>query len=165
MMEKCELLFAIFDISRPVDDYDRWLIDEINNISCPKIALLNKCDERRVFDTSVLGDGFDAILEISTVERTDEAIIALTETVNKLYTDERITVGEDAIISSARQHAAILRALELVCTARDALTLGVAQDAVSSDIERAIGALGELDGREVGEAVVADIFSRFCVGK
>ena len=104
-------------------------------------------------------------IEISTVERTDEATRALTDVVNKLYTDEKITVGEDAIISSARQHAAILRALELVRTARDALAMGVPQDAVSSDIERAIGALGELDGREVGEAVVADIFSRFCVGK
>ena len=165
MMEKCELLFAIFDISRPVDDYDRWLLSEIKNISCPRIALLNKCDEVRAFDVSVLGDGFDAVLEISTVERTDEATRALTDVVNKLYTDEKITVGEDAIISSARQHAAILRALELVRTARDALAMGVPQDAVSSDIERAIGALGELDGREVGEAVVADIFSRFCVGK
>ncbi len=165
MMEKCELLFAIFDISRPVDDYDRWLIDEIEKIDCPRIALLNKCDETAHFDGTVLDGRFDAVLEISTVANTDEAVKALADVVNKLYTNEKITVGEDAIISSARQHAALLRALELVCTARDALAMGVPQDAVSSDIERAIGALGELDGREVGEAVVADIFSRFCVGK
>jgi tRNA U34 5-carboxymethylaminomethyl modifying GTPase MnmE/TrmE len=39
------------------------------------------------------------------------------------------------------------------------------QDAVSGNIERAIGAIGELDGRRVGEEIVSDIFARFCVGK
>ena len=33
------------------------------------------------------------------------------------------------------------------------------------DIEEAMVNLGEMDGREVGEDIVANIFSRFCVGK
>jgi tRNA U34 5-carboxymethylaminomethyl modifying GTPase MnmE/TrmE len=39
------------------------------------------------------------------------------------------------------------------------------QDAASSDIERALGAISELDGRSVCEEIVSDIFSKFCVGK
>ena len=33
------------------------------------------------------------------------------------------------------------------------------------DAEGALAAFGELDGREVGESIVAEIFSKFCVGK
>jgi tRNA U34 5-carboxymethylaminomethyl modifying GTPase MnmE/TrmE len=36
---------------------------------------------------------------------------------------------------------------------------------VSSDIERALRAVSETDGREVSEAVTNDIFAKFCVGK
>ena len=42
---------------------------------------------------------------------------------------------------------------------------GMPEDAASSDIELALGAIGELDGRAVSEEIVADIFAKFCVGK
>ena len=37
--------------------------------------------------------------------------------------------------------------------------------ALSSDVEIALGAVSRVDGRAVSEAVVDNIFSRFCVGK
>ena len=43
--------------------------------------------------------------------------------------------------------------------------MGLPTDAASSDIEMALGAISEVDGRSVSEEVVARIFSRFCVGK
>ena len=42
---------------------------------------------------------------------------------------------------------------------------GIPEDAASSEIERALGALGEVDGRSVNEEIIKDIFTRFCVGK
>ena len=42
---------------------------------------------------------------------------------------------------------------------------GLAPDAVLTEIEGALGALGELSGRTVREDVTNGIFSRFCVGK
>ena len=47
----------------------------------------------------------------------------------------------------------------------ESLALGYAQDAVSLDLEHALGAISEVDGRAVCEDVVADIFAKFCVGK
>ena len=46
-----------------------------------------------------------------------------------------------------------------------AVKSGMGADVASSDLERAIATLGELDGRRVSEAIVAEIFSHFCVGK
>ena len=82
-----------------------------------------------------------------------------------MFTDERLAIGEDAVISSARQHGALSRCLDFLCAAVENLEIGFSQDAVSSDIERALGAISELDGRGVTEEIVADIFSKFCVGK
>ena len=73
--------------------------------------------------------------------------------------------GESATVISARQKASLDRALTHMEAATLAFCSGLAQDAASTDIEMALSALGELDGRQVSEAIVGEIFSRFCVGK
>ena len=49
--------------------------------------------------------------------------------------------------------------------AAEALESGMTPDAVLTDAEEALSALGELTGRTAGEAIVSRIFQRFCVGK
>ena len=66
---------------------------------------------------------------------------------------------------AARQAQAAQRALEGVRRAREALELGVTPDALLTDVEEALSALGELTGQSVREDVTARIFQRFCVGK
>ena len=85
--------------------------------------------------------------------------------VESLFMNGELTVGEDAIVSSARQHAGLLAAREHFSLALSAYESGLPTDAAASDIERGIAALGELCGKSVSEAIVGDIFSRFCVGK
>ena len=92
-------------------------------------------------------------------------IDALRALVEALYTDETLSVGDAPIVSSARAHAALLRAGQMVDCSLEAFASGFPADAASSDLELAIGALGEIDGRTVSEEIVADIFSKFCVGK
>ena len=163
MIEKCELLFAIFDNSREFDEEDKLLLDEIKITDAPKIAIINKSDLTGKLDKEKLALSFDYIVEMSAKEETGlDTLSALTD---KLFTDEKIVIGEDAVISSARQHAALKRCLDFVSAAAESLDLGFSQDAASSDIERALGAISELDGRSVSEEIVSDIFSKFCVGK
>ena len=164
LMAKSELLFAVFDISRPLDDEDELIISAAKNTSVPKIALLNKADLDCLIDENSFRD-FDAVIKISAKERGDEAISSLADAVNRLFTDEKLVIGQDAILSSARQHAAITRCIDFLSAAIESLNIGFPQDAVSGDVERALGAISELDGRAVSEEIVADIFSKFCVGK
>lgn len=164
MIEKSELLFAIFDISRPFDEEDELICKTIFSASGVKIAILNKCDLDCKLNEDLLPE-FDAVIRISAKESEGDAIRLLTEVVNRMFTDERIVAGQDAIISSARQHATLTRCLDYLSCATESLELGFAQDAVSGDVERALGAISELDGRAVSEEIVSDIFSKFCVGK
>ena len=165
MIQKSELLFAIFDISRPFDTEDQLILDTIAKIDAPKIALINKCDLTSSFDASKLSGIFDETIEISAKANEAETVTRLSDIVNRLFTDERLVIGQDAVISSARQHAALKRCIDFVSIAIESLENGFSQDAASSDIERALGAISQLDGRAVSEEIVADIFSKFCVGK
>ena len=160
-----ELILTVFDLSRNFDAQDEALIENIADVDSPKIAILNKCDLPKKFDLKEISDKFDAILTVSAKNASYDFASELSRTVDAMFTDERINVGNDAVISSARQNSALTKALELITSAISAYSLGISQDAVSSDIERALGEIAELDGRETSEAIVNGIFSKFCVGK
>ena len=68
-------------------------------------------------------------------------------------------------LSNARQAEAAGRALAAVERAGQALKENITPDALLTDVEEALSALGELTGRTVREDVTSRIFERFCVGK
>ena len=70
-----------------------------------------------------------------------------------------------SLLTDRRQEDAAHRALEAVRRALEGLEAGLTPDAVLTDAEEALEALGELTGRTAKEEIVSRIFSRFCVGK
>ena len=160
-----ELVLSVFDASRELDSDDLKIIAATKESSAYSVAVLNKCDLQRKIDSDKIKNSFDSIIEISAVGNPVTALAEIRNIVTTVFTDEKISIGEDAIISSARQNSALTSALMMTEAAIDSLNAGMSQDAVSSDIEKALGRIAELDGRAVSEEVVADIFSKFCVGK
>lgn len=69
------------------------------------------------------------------------------------------------LLTDRRQEDAARRARDAVRRGREALETGLTPDAVLTDAEEALDALGELTGRTAREEIVSAIFSRFCVGK
>ena len=70
-----------------------------------------------------------------------------------------------SLLTDQRQEEAARRARDAVRRAAEALETGMTPDAVLTDAEEALDALGELTGRTAREEIVSRIFSRFCVGK
>ena len=70
-----------------------------------------------------------------------------------------------SLLTDARQEDAVRRAREALARAQEAFLSGMTPDAVLTDAEEALSALGELTGRTAREDIVSRIFSRFCVGK
>ena len=58
-----------------------------------------------------------------------------------------------------------LSLIHILERAQAALEAGVTPDALLTDVEEALAALGELTGQNVREDIVSRIFSKFCVGK
>ena len=70
-----------------------------------------------------------------------------------------------SLLTDQRQEDAVRRARDAVRRAQEAMESGLTPDAVLTDAEEALNALGELTGRTAREDIVNRIFSRFCVGK
>ena len=160
-----ELVLAVFDLSRPFDADDEEIVNLLSSSEKTVISILNKadiCDTGSVFDASRLGPLLKHSLGLSAKSGGAEELARLVE---ELFTDGDICIGEDAIVSSARQSAALKVALEYIKCAVSAYDAGLAADVASSDAERALGAISELEGRSAREDVIADIFAKFCVGK
>ena len=160
VMQEADLILAVFDASSALTAEDAELLDDLRSVSATKIAILNKSDLPTVISAPE-GD-FAATLSLSAKHGTRDA---LCEAIDRLFTDGEIVIGEDAIVSSARQYAALKRAHECLLQAKDGLVMGQPADMVLFDLCEGLAALGEVDGRTVGEEIVSEIFSHFCVGK
>lgn len=162
-LAECELVLAVFDLTRPFDNRDEDIVRRLTSSGKTVISVLNKCDTgATLFEKERLG----ALLEHSvTLSAKCGNAKELADLIDKLFTDEKINIGSDAIISSAKQNASLTRALSHLEASVEAYRANLSSDVASFDVERALGAISELDGREVSEEIVNDIFSRFCVGK
>ena len=165
-LSRSELAIALFDASRPLDGEDEEILARFDEREGASIALLTKCDIAIGGESfAKIHEKFDTVIEISSKEDPEGALKAIRDTVERLFTDEKISSSTDAIVASARQHSALCAALSAVDSAITAFRLGIPADAATSDIELALSRIGELDGRAVSDEVVLNIFSRFCVGK
>lgn len=102
-----------------------------------------------------------AVVPISSL--TGEGLDELERAIGALFPAGEEAVG--ALLTDARQEDAARRARDGIRRAEDALRSGMTPDAVLTDMEEALNALGELTGRTAREEIVEAIFSRFCVGK
>lgn len=104
---------------------------------------------------------YDKLVRVSA--KTGEGLDALAGAVDALFPPWAAPSGE--ILTNARQADAVSRALDSLRAALAAMDSGCMPDAVLTESECAMAALGELTGRTVREDVTAKIFERFCVGK
>lgn len=161
-LEGAELVLAVFDASKPLDREDRELLRLLANKACTKLAILNKCDKEEKIDRREL-EGFSSVLSLSVKQKV--GLDALTEAVEGVFLDGSLSLTEDAVVANARQYAALVGCAEALAEALAAFRGGLAEDICCSSLEAAMSALGGLDGREVSEDIVGEIFSKFCVGK
>ena len=160
-----DLIIAVFDGSSEATEEDISLTALLKTANRPIITLINKCDREEKFALSAAKELSRDVIRVSAKCTPDETARAISEIADRLFTDGDISIGDDAIVSSARQNASLVRAREFILAAISAYESGVYADAAASEVERALGAISEIDGRAVAEEIVADVFSKFCVGK
>ena len=88
-----------------------------------------------------------------------------TAEVERLFIDGALRTGEDAVVFSARQAAALSDCADALRRVAGSLAAGLTADICAEDVRVALDALGDVCGRNVREDVISEIFSRFCVGK
>ncbi len=166
-LSEAEFVIAVFDGADKEIDTD--FIGEIGALCAEKtvFAVLNKSDiaENDTLDrikTALEQAGFCHIFTMCA--KTGEGKAAFEETLCALYGVNKSALFERAVVTNARQYAAVKTALESLENADIAIKT-LTRDMAGLDLEGALGALCEADGRQVSAEIVDTIFARFCVGK
>ena len=157
-MENADLVLFVCDGSKALTQEDEEIIalcEEKENA----IALINKADLGSEVDPGDL----PFMWVISVCAKTGEGLDQLAGAVDSIFENDIPCDG--SILTNARQFDACRRACEAMGNALKGLRLGLTPDAVLTDIEEAMQAMGEVTGATVREDITARIFERFCVGK
>ena len=156
--ENADLVIFVCDGSQPLTQEDQDAIalclDAEN-----AIALINKTD----MGMKVMPSDLPFMQIIPVCAKTGEGLSQLADVVDAMFAGDMPCDG--SILTNTRQFDAIRRAYEAMLQALQSLKLGLTPDAVLTDVETAMEAMGEVTGATVREDITARIFERFCVGK
>lgn len=167
-MENADLVLAVVDTSAPPTREDSELLESVALRRRPWILVQSKLDLGKAGGWEAMpvlpdSDVFQPpVVSVSSV--TGEGLDRLEAAVSALFpAGDAKDVG--SLLTDQRQEDAARRARDAVRRGAEALDAGWTPDAVLTDVEEALDALGELTGRTAKEEIVSRIFSRFCVGK
>ncbi len=158
-IDNASLVFAVFDGSRELSSDDLRLMEKLKGKDC--ICIVNKGDLEQVFDKSKLSQ-FETIIEISA--KNPDSIKEIETAVSQKTGLDKLDLSS-GFIANERQRICIKEAADYISEALNALDTGVTLDAVGIMCENALERLYELSGENVSEAVIDQVFRRFCVGK
>ena len=159
-MERAALVLAVFDGSQPMTDDDRELAEAA--AAQTSIAVINKSDIGININEEYISSLYKrvVILSAQSGKGLDELERAVREVTGVAALNEA-----EPMLATERQRDCARRCLECVEEALAAMESGITLDAVNVSVDGAISALLELTGERTTEAVVNEVFSRFCVGK
>ena len=162
MAEDADLILYVVDSSLPLDENDREIMELLGGRK--SIVIYNKTDLESVVDIKELKEKTGSpVIPVSVVEET--GITELEETIKKMFFRGEISFDDEVYITNARHKTALEEALESLKMVRESIETGMSEDFFSIDLMSAYESLGKIVGESVGEDLVNEIFSRFCVGK
>lgn len=162
-----DLIIYVVDSSKELDHDDLVIMDLL--VHKKSIILLNKSD----LDTVVsLDDMKKAIKDfeedcviLNTSMTEDEDLKELEDTMKNMFIHGKIDMNEEVTITNIRHKEALTEAKESLQLVKQSLIDGMPEDFYSIDLMNAYTSLGKIIGEEVGEDLVNEIFSKFCMGK
>jgi len=159
-IERAGLILAVFDVSRGLDQSDEEILELCKNRQV--IGIINKTDLPQKADIEKIQNALGEVIFISALKGDGEK--ELSEAIERALGTNKIDTSQ-AMLTTQRQRRSAEKALASIKEAIDAVAMGMTMDAINVCIDSAIEDLLELTGKKAREAVVDEVFSRFCVGK
>ena len=159
--EKSDLIIAIFDISKPLNENDMKILDIIRKKE--SLILLNKYDLVKDIELpeEIKNTGKEYIYTSMLEKKGTEDVI---EWITKKTESLKINKNNDIIIIHERQKKVITDVIEMIEQILKDLEI-IPIDMVSENIRDVINKINELTGENVKEEVLNEIFKNFCLGK
>ena len=186
-----DLIIYVVDSSVPLDKNDREIMKLIKGKKV--IVLLNKSDLDNVVDENVIISNLyksvdiidneeysdfhnniydvrfkqfeDSVKVIKTSTKENAGIEDLEETIKDMFFQGDLKMNDEVMLTNLRQRDAVKDALDSLFMVKRSLEDNMPEDFLSIDLMGAYSSLGYVIGEEIGEDVVNEIFSKFCMGK
>ena len=157
-----DLIIYVVDGSRPLDENDSEIMDFIRDKKA--VVLLNKSDLSMVVSAEELrARSGHKVIPISAKE--ELGIELLEDEIKNMFYQGEISFNDEIYLTNVRHKEALEQARESLKMVRESIENGMPEDFYSIDLMDAYTQLGVIIGEEVGEDLVNEIFSRFCMGK
>ena len=162
MAQKADLILYVVDSSVPLDENDEEIMSMLGGKKA--IILYNKTDLTPVIPLEELRKKTGhPVIPISAKEET--GIMELEDKVKEMFFGGELSFNDEVYITNARHKAALEEADKSLDMVRNSIEMGMPEDFFSIDLMNAYENLGKILGESVGEDLVNEIFSKFCMGK
>ena len=166
--KEADLIIYVVDSSNDLDENDYEIMKFIQGKK--SILLLNKSDlERKVTKEEIkkICKEYNIenipVIEISAKE--EKGIDRLEEIVKEMFYHGEISFNNEIYITNIRHKTALERAKDSLMKVIESIENDMPEDFYSIDLMDAYETLGSITGEMVGEDLVNEIFSKFCMGK
>lgn len=175
-VKNADLIIYVVDASRPLDSNDSDIMSLLDGRKV--IILLNKSDlttvitkekmqeeiNRKVLNFSRSAEaGTIPMIDISAKE--EQGLNKLEETLKEMFLHGEVSFNDEVYITNIRQKAALIDACGSLEKVIESIDNQMPEDFFSIDLMDAYESLGSITGETIGEDLVNEIFSKFCMGK
>ncbi len=170
MVNDAELVLYILDSTSEIDDEDKEIISLCRNKKT--IVLLNKDDlssdikiTEHIVRTLFSESENESVPIIKTSMLKGNGIEDLKSAVTDLFLNGQLVPKQELYITNLRHKNLLQKTLNSLKLVIDSIEKGLSEDFYTVDLNDAYVSLGEIIGEEVGDDLVEEIFSKFCMGK
>lgn len=161
-MLDADLILYVVDSSADLDENDEEIISFLQDQNA--IILLNKAD----LPSALTVEKMQERLQKSTVSisaREETGMDELSDLIEHMFLSGEISFNDQVYLTNMRHQAAMEQVQSSLMKVKESISLGMPEDFFSIDLMDAYEALGSIIGESVGEDLVNEIFSKFCMGK
>lgn len=169
-VKEADLCLYILDSTGTIDDEDKLIFSLCKDKKT--IVLLNKNDLESdikitvdILNNSLEGFDPEEIPVISTSLLKNEGVSELKSSISKLFLGGVLAPKQELYITNIRHKDLFKKALDCLLLVKDSIDKDMPEDFYTVDLTGAYTYLGEIIGQEVGDDLVDEIFSKFCMGK
>ncbi len=173
-VKDADLVIYVVDASRGLDENDEKIFHLVYNKKT--IILLNKSDLDTVVTKEDIKQKIAEINQTAIEEEEDIPMIDISakeekgirefeEILKRMFLKGSLSFNEEIYITNVRQKEALKNALESMKRVIASIDNDMPEDFYTIDLMDAYDSLGSITGETIGEDLVNEIFSKFCMGK
>ena len=161
-MLEAELILYVVDSSADLDENDEEIISFLQDQNA--IILLNKADLPSALTVEKMQERLQKPT-VSISAREETGMDELSDLIEHMFLSGEISFNDQVYLTNMRHQAAMEQVQSSLMKVKESISLGMPEDFFSIDLMDAYEALGSIIGESVGEDLVNEIFSKFCMGK